>query len=54
MAMGMFARRHRAAFVLWLVVCCGIYWNFELCSYMTQGNPVACPCLGKLELSMPW
>jgi hypothetical protein len=54
MGMGMFARRHRAAFVLWLVVCCAIYWHFEMCSYMTQGNPVACPCLGKLELSMPW
>lgn len=53
-AMGMFARRHRAAFVLWLIVSAAIYWHFELCNYMTQGNPTACPCLGKLELSMPW
>ncbi len=54
MCMGTFARRHRAAFVLWLLVSCSIYWNFEVCSYVTQGNPQACPCLGKLELSMPW
>lgn len=54
LCMGTFARRHRAAFILWLVVSCSIYWNFEVCSYVTQGNPTACPCLGKLELSMPW
>jgi hypothetical protein len=54
MCMGTFARRHRAAFVLWLVVSCSIYWNFEVCSYVTQGNPQACPCLGNLELSMAW
>ena len=54
LCMGALARRHRAAFVLWLVVSTSIYWNFEVCSYVTQGNPQACPCLGKLELSMPW
>lgn len=54
LCMGQFARRHRGAFVLWLVVSCAVYWNFELCSYITQGNPTACPCLGRLELSMPW
>ena len=54
LCMGALARRHRAAFVLWLLVSTSIYWNFEVCSYVTQGNPQACPCLGKLELSMPW
>ena len=54
LCMGALARRHRAAFVLWLAVSCSIYWHFEVCSYVTQGNPQACPCLGKLELSMPW
>ncbi|MEO6773048.1 MAG: hypothetical protein ABI467_08485 [Kofleriaceae bacterium] len=54
LCMGQLARRHRAAFVLWLVVSSAVYWNFELCSYITQGNPAACPCLGRLELSMPW
>jgi hypothetical protein len=54
LCMGEFAKRHRAAFVLWLIVSCAIYWNFEVCSYVTQGNPVLCPCLGRIELSMPW
>ena len=51
---GVLGRHHRAAFVLWLVVCVAFYWHLELCSYITQGNPAACPCLGRLELSMPW
>jgi hypothetical protein len=54
LCMGAFAKQHRAAFVLWLLLGCAVYWHFELCSYMTQGSPIACPCLGKLELSMPW
>jgi hypothetical protein len=51
---GVLARHHRAVFVLWLVVCVAIYWHMEVCSYVTQGNPMNCPCLGRLELSMPW
>ena len=51
---GVLGRHHRAVFVLWLVICVAFYWHLELCSYITQGNPTACPCLGRLELSMPW
>jgi hypothetical protein len=51
---GVLGKHHRAVFVVWLVVCVAVYWHLELCSYITQGNATACPCLGKLELSMPW
>ncbi len=51
---GVLGRYHRAVLVVWLIVCCAVYWHLELCSYITQGNPLACPCLGKLELSMQW
>jgi hypothetical protein len=51
---GVLARHHRGFLLLWLVLCVAIYWNFELCSYLTQGDPGACPCLGRGELHMPW
>ena len=51
---GVLARHHRAVYVLWLVLCLAMYWHFELCSYVTQGDPHACPCLGRNELFMPW
>jgi hypothetical protein len=51
---GVLGRYHRAVFVLWLVLCCAFYWHLELCSYITQGDPRQCPCLGRVELHMPW
>jgi hypothetical protein len=54
LGMGVLGRYHRAVFVLWLVLCLGMYWHLELCSYVTQGDPRACPCLGRIELSMSW
>jgi len=54
MAAGELARRRRALFVLWLVACVAIYWHVELCSYITQGNPEICPCLGRMQFSLPF
>lgn len=51
---GVLAKHNRWLFVLWLVVCVGIYWHFELCSFITHGDAHACPCLGRIELSEPW
>ena len=48
------AKRHRVLFVMWLLFCVSIYWHFELCNYVTQGDRAACPVLGRMELSMPW
>jgi hypothetical protein len=48
------ARRHTALFVAWLVLCVFFYWHVELCSYITQGNPQICPCLGRMELWLPF
>jgi hypothetical protein len=54
LAAGLLARKHRAVFVWWLVICFGIYWHVELCSYLSQGDPRVCPCLGHYEAYMPW
>ncbi|HSD89258.1 MAG TPA: hypothetical protein VLB44_17135, partial [Kofleriaceae bacterium] len=50
----MLARKHTAVFVLWLVLCVMIYWHIELCSYLAQGHPGICPCLGRVEYAMPF
>jgi hypothetical protein len=51
---GAIARRHVALFALWLVLCAFIYWNVELCSYISHGRPDICPCLGRLEWWAPF
>jgi hypothetical protein len=51
---GAIARKHKAVFALWLVLCLAIYWHVELCSYISQGDPRVCPCLGKLEAWFPF
>ena len=53
-AAGELAGRRRAVYVLWLVMCALIYWNVELCSYIAHGDPRICPCLGKMQFSMPF
>jgi hypothetical protein len=53
-AAGALARKHRGVFVLWLVLCAAIYWHIELCSYISQGNPIVCPCLGHMQFTMPF
>lgn len=53
-AAGQMAREHKAVFVLWLVLCAAMYWNIELCSYISHGNPGTCPCLGRLEFTLPF
>jgi hypothetical protein len=51
---GLLARKHRAVYIWWLLVCIGLYWHVELCSYLSHGDPRVCPCLGKFETWMPW
>jgi hypothetical protein len=51
---GIVARRHTAVFVLWLAVCAAFYWHVELCSYITQGRPDYCPCLGRMQFWAPF
>jgi len=51
---GELAARRRSIYVLWLVVCVLIYWNVELCSYISHGNPHVCPCEGQMQFSMPF
>nr|HEX4318485.1 hypothetical protein [Kofleriaceae bacterium] len=52
-AMAFMAKRHTLLFVLWLVFCIAFYWHIEMCSYVAQGNPEICPCLGRFEFAMP-
>jgi hypothetical protein len=54
LALGQMAREHKAAFVLWLMLCGAMYWHIELCSYISHGNPATCPCLGRLEFTLPF
>jgi hypothetical protein len=51
---GQMARHHKGVFVLWLLLCAAMYWNIELCSYVSHGNPGTCPCLGRLEFTLPF
>lgn len=51
---GVLARRHRAFFILWLFLSLALYWHVELCSYVAQGDPKICPCLGGMEFTMPF
>ncbi len=53
-AMGVMARKHFAVYVLWLLLCAAVYWHVELCSYISQGNPAVCPCMGRVEFTMPF
>jgi hypothetical protein len=54
LAAGLFARKHRGAYVWWLLLCLGLYWHVELCSYLSHGDPRVCPCLGRFETYVPW
>ena len=54
LGMGHMSRRHTAVFVLWLVLCALFYWHVELCSFLSQGNPRVCPCLGHMEYMFPF
>jgi hypothetical protein len=53
-AAGELARHRRAVYVLWLVLCALIYWNVELCSYISQGDPRVCPCMGQMQFALPF
>lgn len=53
-AAGDLVRRHRWVYVLWLVICALIYWNVEMCSYISQGDPRICPCMGQMQFAMPF
>jgi hypothetical protein len=53
--MGVMARKHRTLFVLWLIFSALLYWNVEMCQYISQGDPRVCPCRGPAnELTMSW
>lgn len=54
LCMGVMARKHTALFVLWCILCVAFYWHVELCGYIAQGNPQTCPCLGRMEFTMPF
>ncbi len=51
---GMMARKHLAIFALWCILCAAFYWHVELCGYLTQGDSHVCPCLGRIEIAMPF
>lgn len=53
-AAGELAVRRREVYILWLVVCVLIYWNLEMCSYIAQGDPRICPCMGQMQFAMPF
>ena len=53
-AAGLLAKKHRAAFALWLALSFGVYWHVELCSYLSHGHPQVCPCIGRPEAFIPW
>ncbi|MBV8757658.1 MAG: hypothetical protein JO257_10295, partial [Deltaproteobacteria bacterium] len=52
-AAGELAVRRRAVYVLWLLLGAFLYWHIEMCSYIAHGDPHICPCLGKVEFTMP-
>lgn len=54
LGLGLIARRHFGLFVLWLLLCAGMYWHIEMCSYLAHGQPSICPCLGKVEFYLPF
>lgn len=54
LCMGTMAKKHTALFVMWCVLCLAFYWHIELCGYISQGNPHICPCLGRMEFTMPF
>jgi hypothetical protein len=47
-------RRYAVLGVLWFALCAVFYWQIEMCSYVSQGSPKACPQLGRLECALPW
>jgi hypothetical protein len=51
---GVMLRKYPATFFLWIVLSLEIYWHVELCSYVTQGNPELCPCLGRFQFGLPF
>lgn len=53
LCLGKLARRYPILYALWIVLCVAIYWNVELCNYLTQGDPRVCPCEGRLETFIP-
>ena len=53
-ASGELAARRRGIYVLWLVLCVMVYWNVEMCSYIAQGDPRVCPCMGQMQFMMPF
>ena len=51
---GVVARKHTGLFILWLVLSLALYWNVELCSYISHGDPHVCHCLGRVQVVEPW
>lgn len=54
LGLGLLARRRPIVYALWLVLCAAMYWHVELCSYVAQGDPAICPCLGRMEFTAPF
>ncbi len=46
---GKLMRKYPLVFLLWIVFCLAIYWELELCNYISQGDPRICDCQGRLE-----
>ncbi len=53
LGVGWLSRRHKGLVVLWLILSLLFYWHLELCGYISQGDPKVCPCMGRMEFSLP-
>jgi hypothetical protein len=51
---GVMLRKFPWTYVLWLLLSLEIYWHVELCSFVTQGDPALCPCLGRFQFGLPF
>jgi hypothetical protein len=51
---GVLVKKLPVAYVLWLLLTLIFYWNIEMCSYVSQGDPHVCPCFGHMEFTMPF
>jgi hypothetical protein len=51
---GVMLRKLPITYLLWIALSLEIYWNVEMCSYITQGNPDLCPCMGRFQFGLPF
>jgi hypothetical protein len=54
MCAGKLSRRYPVLFWMWIAFCLAVYWEVELCNYLTQGDPRVCACQGRLETFLPY